>query len=229
VVLAKFPIWAALVPALLVMVAVYLLLARRIATRVQALVGLAQKELSAQPSNKREQQARIDKGIKLLEQGLVYEKWQFLVGSELRAQIGMIHYMTKNYDEAQKQLSKASSRNYMAKAFQGALYFQRKDYAQMEKSFEVAVVSGKKEAIVWAVYAWCLMQLKERDKAIRVLSRAVEKNPSDEKLKSGLTALQNDKRLKMRPYEPMWWQFGLEAPPMDMGGGGGRRIQYVRR
>ena len=52
-----------------------------------------------------------------------------------------------------------------------------------------------------------------------------------EKLKASLTQLQNDKRLKMKPYEPTWWQFGLEAPPMPTmgGGGGGRRVQFITR
>jgi len=227
VVLSQLPIWAAIVPAVIVFAVTYLLLARRISNKVQAIATLAQKELSVQPANPRERQARIDKGIKLLEQGLVYDKWQFLVGSELHAQIGMVHYMVKNYDVAMPHLLKANARNYMAKAFQGALYYQRKDYKAMEKAFEAAVISGKKEPIIWAVYAWCLLQLKEREKAIKVMARAVEKNPSEEKLKTGMSALQNDKRLKMRPYEPMWWQFGLESPPVDMGGG--RRVQYLRR
>lgn len=227
VVLAHFPIWAAIVPAVILFVVTYLLLARRISNKVQAIVSQAQKELSVQPANERDKKARVERGIKLLEQGLAYDKWQFLVGSELHAQIGMVHYMVKNYDQAMPHLLKANARNYMAKAFQGALYYQRKDYKAMEKAFEAAVAAGKKEAIVWAVYAWCLSQLKEREKAIRVMARAVEKNPSDEKLKSGMSALQNDKRLKMRPYEPMWWQFGLESPPLDMGGG--RRVQYLRR
>jgi hypothetical protein len=75
-----------------------------------------------------------------------------------------------------------------------------------------------------------MLQLKDKDSAQQVLARGVEASPTDEKLKSALTSLQNDKRLKMRAWEPMWWQFGLELPPMPvMGGGGGRRVQYVRR
>ncbi|HYO74145.1 MAG TPA: tetratricopeptide repeat protein, partial [Archangium sp.] len=99
-----------------------------------------------------------------------------------------------------------------------------------KRSFETAVTAGKKEPLVWAVYAWCLVQNKEKDEALRVLGRGVEANPSDEKLKNSLSALQNDKKLKMKPYEPMWWQFGLEAPPPQMlGGGGGRRVQFTPR
>src|SRR5436305_1465776 len=81
---------------------------------------------------------------------------------------------------------------------------------------------------VWAVYAWCLSQSKNKDEALKVMGRAVEANPSDEKLKAGLTALQNDKRLKMKAYEPMWWQFGLEAPPQLMPPGG-RQVKWARR
>ena len=67
--------------------------------------------------------------------------------------------------------------------------------------------------------------------ALAVLARGAEANPADEKLKGSLVQLQNDKRLKMKPYEPLWWQFGLESPPPQMmgGGGGGRRVQFTRR
>jgi tetratricopeptide (TPR) repeat protein len=135
--------------------------------------------------------------------------------------------MMKDYASAEPHLIQASSRDPMSQAMLGALRYQRKQYGPMTEAFEKAVKAGKKEGLVWAVYAWCLQQSKERDKAIAVLGRAVAANPSDEKLKAGLTALQNDKRLKMKPWEPMWWQFNLEAPPQDFGGG--RRVQFQRR
>jgi tetratricopeptide (TPR) repeat protein len=230
--LLGFPLWAGLVPGTIVLLGTYLLLARRVSTRLQALATAAQKELSVQPANARERQARVDKAIKTLEEGFGYARWQFLIAAEIHAQIGMIKYVMRDLDGAEPHLAKASPRNYMAKALQGALFYQRKDHARMRQSFEAAVKSGKKEGLVWAAYAWCLLQLKEKDAALKVMSRAVQANPTDEKLKSGLTALQNDKKLKMKPYEPMWWQFGLEQPPMPVfggGGGGGRRIQFVRR
>jgi len=135
--------------------------------------------------------------------------------------------VAKNLEQAQQHFAKASPRNYMAKAMQGALYYQRKDYSNMEAAFEQAVKTGKKEAIVWAAYAWCLIQIKEREKALKVMARAVETNPTEEKLKAGLNALQNEKRLKMKPYEPLWWQFGLEQPPLQMTTN--RRVQFQRR
>ncbi|WP_141589721.1 M48 family metallopeptidase [Myxococcus sp. AB056] len=226
---AGFSIWAGLVPGILALVGTYIVLARRVASRVQSLMTVVQKDLQSQPTSQKDAQARVDRAVKTLEQGLVYDKWQFLVGPELHSQIGMLKYMVKDQEGAKAAFAKGSGRNYMAKAMEGALYFQRKDFDAMKKAFESATKSGKKESIVWAAYAWCLMQNKDKDGALRVLARGVEQNPKDEKLKGSLAQLQNDKRLKMKPYEPTWWQFGLEAPPPVMPPMGGRRMQFSTR
>ncbi|MCP3142191.1 tetratricopeptide repeat protein [Pyxidicoccus xibeiensis] len=227
--LAGFSLWAGLIPGIIAALGTFILLARRVASRVQALMTVVQQDLQTQPTSQKDAQTRVDRAVKTLEKGLVYDKWQFLVGPEIHAQIGMLKYMVKDLDGAKAAFDKASGRNYMAKAMQGALYYQRKDFPAMKAAFEAAVKTGKKESIVWAVYAWCLLQNKEKDDALRVLARGVEENPKDEKLKGSLAQLQNDKRLKMKPYEPMWWQFGLEAPPTMPPMGGGRRMQFVTR
>lgn len=227
--LAGFSLWAGIIPGLLVLVGTYIVLARRVATRIQGLMGMVQTDLQGQAANQKDAMAKVERAIKTLEKGLVYEKWQFLVGPEIHAQIGMLKYMVKDLDGAKASFGKANPRNYMAKAMEGALYYQRKDFPAMKASFEAAVTHGKKEALVWAAYAWCLVQNKEKDEALKVLGRAVETNPSDEKLKGSLTQLQNDKRLKMKPYEPGWWQFGLETPPPMQPMGGGRRMQFTTR
>jgi tetratricopeptide (TPR) repeat protein len=224
---AGFSMLAGIVPGTLAFIGSYIFLARRIALKVQALSKAAEKELSAQPTNERERQQRIEKAIKLLEGGLAYDRWQFLIGSQIHGQIGMIRYVAKDYPQAEFHLAKADARNFMAKALQAALYYQRKEYDRMERAFESAVKPGKKEPVVWAAYAWCVSQLKDREKAMKIMARAVEANPSDEKLKAGLTALQNDRKLRMKAFEPLWWQFGLEQPPAQMAGG--RRVQFQRR
>ncbi len=226
--LFDFSLWAGLVPGTLAFLGTYFVLARRTGQQLQGLMGTVQKELQGQPTSQKEATARVERAIKMLEGGLVFEKWQFMVGPEIHAQIGMLKYMTKDLDGAKAHFDKAGPRNYMAKAMEGALHYQRKDFTAMKKAFDAAIVSGKKEPVVWAVYAWCLIQNKEKDEALRLLARGVENNPSDERLKNSLQALQNDKRLKMKPYEPMWWQFGLEPPPPQMMGGG-RRFQFSPR
>ena len=224
--LAGLPLLAGIIPGVLVFLGVYILLARRIAEKLKGLVNTAQKELQS-ISSQRDRDAKVAKAVKTLEQGLQYDRWQIMVASQVHGQIGILHYMMKDYAAAEPHLAQASNRDPMAQAMRGALYYQRKEYGPMTEAFERAVKAGKKEGLVWAVYGWCLQQSKERDRAIGVLGRAVAANPSDEKLKSALTALQNDKRMKMKPWEPMWWQFNLETPPPDMGGG--RRVQFQRR
>jgi tetratricopeptide (TPR) repeat protein len=224
--LAGLPLYAGIVPGVLVLLGVYVLLARRIMKKLQALALGAQNELKA-ISTPKEQTTKVAKAIKTLEQGLLLDKWQFMVAAQVHGQIGQLQYMVKDFEAAEPHLLKASGRDAMSQAMLGALYYQRKDYPRMTETFEKAVKAGKKEGIVWAVYAWCLQRTKEREKAISVLGRAVTANPSDEKLKSALSALQNDKRMKMQGWGHLWYGFHLEAPPQDLGGG--RRVQFQRR
>ncbi len=210
-----FSLIAGIIPGTIVFLAVFVVLGRRSFTQLQAVVAAVQAELSAMTPNKKDQQARGDKAIKMLEASLPLGRWQFLIEGEIYGQIGMIKHLFKDADGALAAFKKSSARNYFAKAMQGAIYFQKKDFAAMKESFEAAVKYGNKEGLTWAAYAWCLTQNKQNDEALKVLARAVEANPSDEKLKKALSALQNDKRLKMSPWEPMWWQLGLEAPPMQ--------------
>ncbi|MEW5740448.1 MAG: tetratricopeptide repeat protein [Myxococcota bacterium] len=212
--LLGFPLLAGILPGTLVFVGLYVVLGRRTFMKLQAVMQQVQAELSSMSPNKKEQQLKADKCIKLLEAALPLGKQQFLLEGEVHGQIGMIKYLFKDYEGAMASFAKTGPRNYFARAMQAAIFFQRKDFGGMEKSFEDAVKHGKKEGLMWAAYAWCLLQNKESDKALKVLARAVEANPSDEKLKTALTAVQNDKRLKMKAWEPMWWQLGLEQPPM---------------
>lgn len=212
--LAGFPLLAGILPGTLVFLGLYVVLGRRSFMKLQAVIQLVQAELSSMPPNKKEQQVKAEKAIKLLEGALPLGRWQFLLEGEVYGQIGMIKFLFKDTDGAMAAFSKTGPRNYFARAMQAAILFQKKDYGAMERSFEDAVKHGKKEGLMWAAYAWCLLQNKESDKALKVLARGVEANPSDEKLKTALTAVQNDKRLKMKAWEPMWWQLGLEQPPM---------------
>lgn len=208
--------WAiGIAPATLVVAGVYILLARRVATQVQKIAEQAQGILQGVRAEK-DRIPALDKAIKIFESAMVFSRWQFFIGSEIEANIGILQYMKRDYENAKPHLEKALSRNWMAKAYLGCIHFQAKDEAAMKDAFEKAVTSGKKEALAWAAYAWCLDNSKKHDEAIAVAGRAVNENPSDEKLKKLQNQLQNNKRLKMNAFEPMWWQFALEKPPMEM-------------
>lgn len=230
--LAGFSLVAAIIPATLVMIGVFVVMGRRSFMALQAVMKDVQVELSSMTGNQKEQKVKVEKAVKMLEGALPLGKWQFLVEAEIWAQIGMIRFLFKDYEAAEAAFGKASQRNYLAQAMKATMRYQRRDFSAMEACFENAVKHGKKESLMWAAYAWCLTQNKESDKALRVLSRGVEANPSDDKLKKALTDLQNDKRLKMKAWEPMWWQLGLEAPSMQapqfMGGANRRRMMRGR-
>ena len=85
-------------------------------------------------------------------------------------------------------------------------------------------MAALKAALILAENAGAL--LKQHDAAIAVAGRAVTENPSDEKLKKLQNQLQNGKRLKMNAFEPAWWQFGLEKPPMEMPQ---QRVRFMNR
>ncbi len=229
--LLGFSLLAGLVPGTVAFLALLVVLGRRSFNQLQVVIQGVQAELSSMTANKKEQQVKMEKAIKLLEGALPLGRWQFLIEGEIYGQLGMIKHLFKDSDGALAAFQKASNRNYFAKAMQASIYFQKKEFGPMQAAFEAAVKHGNKESLMWAAYAWCLVQNKDSDAALRVLSRGVEANPSDEKLKKALAALQNDKRLKMSPWEPMWWQLGLENPPAPQAQfmGGGRRRGFMRR
>src|SRR5215475_13468368 len=114
--LAGFPLLAGLIPGFLALVA------RRIAKRLEALVNTAKKELET-ISSPRDRDAKVAKAVKTLEQGLQYDKWQIMVAPQVHGQIGILHYMVKDFAAAEPHLLKASRRDAMAQAMLGALYY----------------------------------------------------------------------------------------------------------
>ncbi len=212
-----FPAAASLFPAMVVMIVAYILLARRSSKQIEKVGPEINKALTAK---------RPDQAIRILEEAKHRTRHQFLMGSILDAQIGMIHYAHReDSDAAKPHLEKAHTKNWQALAMLGALHFKKKNYAEMERVFVRACKKNKKAGMVWASYAWCQWKRGEKDKAMAILAKGIKHKPDDERLKSNLLALQNNKRMKMRGYEPEWWALHLEKVPQQMmvqRGGGGR-------
>ncbi len=142
-----FSLIAGIIPGTIVFLAVFVVLGRRSFTQLQAIVAAVQAELSGMSPNKKDQIARSEKAIKMLEASLPLGRWQFLIEGEIYGQIGMIKHLFKDADGALAAFKKSSARNYFAKAMQGAIYFQKKDFAAMKESFEGAVKYGNKEGL----------------------------------------------------------------------------------
>lgn len=209
----EFEFWYGLVPGLIVFVGVFIFLARRILTQMQAIVGEAQKEFQNQ---------QIDRGITILEKARPLAKWQFFLGAQIDGQIGSVLFMAKRFDEAEPFLRRSFKKNWVSRAQLGVLHYKRKNYDEMKEVFEEAVAANKKESLLWNLYAYCLWKQGKRDDAIEVLNRATEAIEGDDKTERNLKALKNNRKMKMRGWQMMWYQFHLDRPPVA-------RQQFRRR
>lgn len=193
-----------IVPGLIALVVAYFLLARRTMRQVEAAMLAAQEEMKNQ---------RIDKGLEIMKAAYPLSKWQFFVSSQIDAQVGYVLYMSKKFDESEPYLRRAFKKNWVPRAMLATLLYKRKKYDEMKSVFEETVQHNKKQALLWNIYAYCLWKTNSRDEAIKVLNRGLEQIPNDDKTSANLKALQNNKNMKMRGWNLLWYQFHLETPP----------------
>ena len=203
-------------------------LSKRVMKKVESLMTSVGKDLQNQ---------RFEKAIKTLKGGFNLGKWQFFVKAQLNAQIGSIYYLTRDDENAFNYLKEGFSKHWVAMGMLAIIYMKRKKKDLMIETFEKAVKGSPKESLIWSLYAYCLLKEGEREKALEVLSRGLQKIPDDDKLKANMTAVANKEKMKMRGYGDMWTQFYLEKVPPAAGqkiphylqalAGGRRRI--IRR
>lgn len=212
---------AAIFPGVLALAVAYFVLARRTWKKLEVIFETMQREAQAQ---------KFDKAVATLQGGFVLAPWQFLVASQLHSNIGILMYLRQDLDGALPHLEKSFTRNWIARGMLAVARYRKRDLTGMEKVFDEAVKVNKKEGVLWSAYAWVLEKEDRHEDAIKVLGRAVAANPSDEKLKASLQALQNGKKLKLgKLYGEQWFQFLLERPPPEFAGAGfrgGRRAIY---
>ena len=218
------PVWSLLV-GLVILFALNFFLGKRIMNKVTAIMESATKIL---------QKGKFDLAIKTIEEAFQYSKWMLMVNSQIKSQIGMIQYLKKDFNAALPNLEATMKKNWMAMAMLGVTYMRKKENEKMIKTFDKAVKSNASEAIVWNIYAYCLLKTGDRDKAIEVLTKGVKKLKGDDRTEGNLKALQNNAKMKMKSFGDIWYQFHLESVPMSMrmqagarGAKGGRKI--VRR
>jgi tetratricopeptide (TPR) repeat protein len=202
----------------------YFLLARRTFRQVEALFEEVKKDVMGK---------RVERAVQTLQRGFALAPWQFLVATQLHSQLGVLFYVREKYDAAQPHLEKSYGKHWVARVMLALVRYRRRDLDGARKAFEETVKSNKKEGLAWASYAWVLEKEGRHADAVEVMGRAAKANPSDEKVKAALHALQNDKRLKLgKLYGQDWYQFMLERIPAELLGGsmrGGRRVVVQRR
>ncbi len=223
--------YQAIAPAIIVGALVYYFLARWIGKKLEKIILEAYALLETLNQrkdllqNKTRRNAVIDEAIKKLKEGYKLAPWQFFVRSQIDAHIGVLLYRDKqDINAALPYLERSFKRHWLAQAMLAVAYMKKHKPEKMEETFELAVRLNKKEDLLWNLYAYCLNKIKKRDKAIEVLSRARKILPDNQRLIDNLVALQNNKKMKMKDYNEMWYQFHLEKPPQQK-----QRVKYIRR
>ena len=155
---------------------------------------------------------QFDKAIEAMKEGYRFSTKQFLVKGSIDGQIGVVQYLRKKNEEAEPLLASASMQHYIAKAMLDIIQWKRGEKKKAKETFALALKTGKKESLLYAVYAYVLVEMGERDKAIEILNNGLGVCKGDERLITNRNLLQNGKALKMKVYGEQWYQFLLERP-----------------
>lgn len=193
--------WGSLMIALVVFSAIFYLFSRIIMKKVMAAIETAGKDIQGQ---------RFEKAIRELKDALQYGKWQIYVEGQLHSQIGMIYYMKRDFTNAFPYLEKSFFKNWAAMAMLAISYMKRQKKEKMISTFEKAVQWNSKESLLWSLYAYCLNETGEVTKAKEVLTKGLKKLPGDTHIQENLEQLNQGKKMKMRGYGDLWYQFHLE-------------------
>jgi len=197
----------AIVPGVIAAIVTMFLLGRRVFKEVEVIMTDAAKDLQAQ---------RFDIAIATLKKGYALNRRQFGVRSQIDSQIGMILFLRKDtnaaipYLESSKRLG-----HWLGVAMLAVGYYKKKDHVRMKETFELLVNKGKKQGLAWNLYAYCLSQIGDSAGAQAILARGEAAATGDNRVKENLLAVQNGKKIKMKGYANDWYQFHLEAPPMQ--------------
>lgn len=213
---------AGIFPAFLALFVSYFLLARRTGQQLEAIMRRAMAEVEALKPEKLAaiaQRTRSDKAVReaqqsalrrvreIMNEGFALAPWQFLVASQLHAQIGALDYQEGNYEEARKHLSKAWNRNWMAQVQLAAIEWREDKKSEALKRLDKAKGGGEKEALFWGVFAWMAMENGDKERALQLLGEGLKKLPANKPLTEMADAVRNQRRFQPRIFGDAWYQF----------------------
>lgn len=193
----------AMIASLVVFSVAYILIMRVIMKKFSALMEQAQHDVQAN---------RADRAVAVMKSAFKFAPWQLFIKQQVNAQIGSILYLKRDFNEALPYLEQAFVRHWVAMCMLGISYMKKNKQKKMVEAFEKATSGAKKEPLAWAVYAYCLDKNGERAKAIEILQKGLKRNPGEETLNENLELLESGKKMKMKGFGDMWYQFHLEKP-----------------
>lgn len=191
-----------LIGALLVFLAIFYFLSRYIMKKVTAIMDAATRDLQGQ---------RVEKAIRELKDAFRYAKWQIWLDGQINSQIGSIYYMRRDFSNAFPYLEKGFFKNWVAMGMLAVTYMKRNKNDKMRTTFDKATQASPKEPLLWSLYAYCLNEIGDVAGARGVLEKGLKKLPGNEAMKGNLGLLEEGKKMKMRQFGDLWFQFHLES------------------
>lgn len=179
----------------------FIIILRIVMKKVEAAMMGAQQDVQAN---------RAEKAITSLKGALKYGPWQFYIKQQIFSQIGSILYMKRDFNEAIPYLEKGFVRNWVSMAMLAIAYMKKSKTGKMTDTFKKAVSGSAKEPMLYALYALCLDKVGERQQGISVLQKGLKKTSNDSRLQENIDLLQAGKKMKMKGFGDMWYQFHLE-------------------
>jgi tetratricopeptide (TPR) repeat protein len=226
--------WLALLIAVPVFLAAFVLISRAVMKKVEEIMSGAMRDLQTQRATSKELQVKlVDKAIREMQQAMKYGRWQIYVTGQVNSSIGMLYYIKRDFAAAFPYLEKGFFKNWVTMGMLAISYLKRNKKDRMRETFDKAVMGSPKESLLWALYAYCLCEAGEPDRAREILEKGLKKLPGDENLQQNLALLGEGKRMKMTGYGEMWYQFHLESPAniqkQQMAAMGGMKRRFVRK
>ena len=194
-------LWLSIPLGLVAGAGVFVYLGRRVQGKLEGIFNQASEQLKRQ---------QWEPAIETMKAGYAWARWQFMVKGSIDGQIGTVQYLRNKRAEAEPLLKSASMQHYIAKAMLAVLQWKRGERATARKTFELALKAGRKESLLYAVYAYVLNEMNEREAAIGIINRGLKHCKDDDRLLTNRTQLQNKKPMKMKVYGEHWYQFMLE-------------------
>jgi tetratricopeptide (TPR) repeat protein len=186
----------------------WILLARKIAARLQPVMARVQKQMEA---------GMLQPAMESLEGLLVYGNWVPLLRGQIIAQMGMLAHYSGDKAKALSLLEGAGLRATDARLLLGCILFRNGDKERALQVLQVAGAVNKKHSLLHNTYAWLLHKSERSDDAQKVLAEFLKRSPEDPPAKDNMLRLQNRTRMTMQGFGNQWFALGLEQPPQSMG------------
>jgi predicted Zn-dependent protease len=199
--------WAILFT-VLAFVVVWILIARRLAAKLQPAMGRVQKQIEA---------GHYDAAAQSLEEMLPLGNWVPMLKGQLLAQMGMLAWHGNKKERALQLLEGASLRAPDARLLLACILYKNGDVARALTVLQVAGAVNKKHALLHNTWAWMLHKSERPDDAQKVLAAFTKKDAANEPTRDNLLRLQNRTRMTMQAFGMQWYALGLEQPPQAMG------------